>query len=91
MISIDKLGTVPNNTRMETPDLKSLLLEKARYYCQVTGKSINTAGLESVNDGKFFDRLEKGGGFTNTTFAKAMRWFDDNTPSGKITEAAHDA
>jgi hypothetical protein len=57
-------------------NLKDQLLAAAQDYC--TARRISKARLATVvvNDGKFFDRIENGGGFTIRTYEKFMAYFD---------------
>ncbi len=55
--------------------LKTTLIEAAERHCRLAG--ISKARLASivVNDGKFFDRIERGGGFTAETYERFMAHF----------------
>ncbi len=55
--------------------LKATLIEAAERHCRLAG--ISKARLASivVNDGKFFDRIERGGGFTAETYERFMAHF----------------
>ena len=55
--------------------LKATLIEAAERHCRVAG--ISKARLASivVNDGKFFDRIERGGSFTANTYERFMAHF----------------
>lgn len=55
--------------------LKATLIKAAERHCRLTG--ISKARLASivVNDGKFFDRIERGGGFTADTYERFMAHF----------------
>ena len=55
--------------------LKATLIDTAERHCRFTG--ISKARLASivVNDGKFFDRIERGGGFTADTYERFMAYF----------------
>ena len=54
---------------------KATLIDTAERHCRFTG--ISKARLASivVNDGKFFDRIERGGGFTAETYERFMAHF----------------
>ncbi len=54
---------------------KATLIDTAERHCRFTG--ISKARLASivVNDGKFFDRIERGGGFTADTYERFMSYF----------------
>lgn len=58
----------------------SKMLEKASDYCVSKGLSKSTLGRFIVNDGKFFDRIEQGGGCTMETYEKVMSWLSTNKP-----------
>lgn len=62
-------------------DLKSDLLAIADRYCDATGMSKARLATILANDGKFFDRIEAGGGFTVRRFEDSMRWLSDHWPS----------
>ena len=55
--------------------LKTSLLDAAERHCRFAG--ISKARLASivVNDGKFFDRVERGGSFTAETYERFMAYF----------------
>lgn len=59
-------------------DYRNTLLEAADKHCRATGKSRSTLANLVANDGKFFDRIERGGGCTMDTFENVMRWFSEN-------------
>ncbi|MDX2074683.1 MAG: hypothetical protein SFX19_10040 [Alphaproteobacteria bacterium] len=56
------------------------LLIAAKNYCAATGKSLATVSTFVMNDGKFFDRIESGGGCTMDTYQKVMDWLETHTP-----------
>ena len=62
-------------------DLTSSLLAVADAYCTATGMSKARLATLVANDGKFFDRVEAGGGFTVRTYESAMRWLSGNWPA----------
>ncbi len=55
--------------------LKATLIDAAERHCRLAG--ISKARLASivVNDGKFFDRIERGGSFTAKTYERFMAHF----------------
>jgi hypothetical protein len=63
-------------------DLKATLLTVATGYCSATGMSKARLATLIANDGKFFARIEGGGGFTIQTFERAMQWISDHWPEG---------
>lgn len=56
-------------------DIKQQLLSDAADFCAKTGLSKARLATIVVNDGKFFARLERGGGFTAATYEKFMAYF----------------
>ncbi len=61
-------------------DFTKNMLNAADAYCKQTGKARSTLATTIVNDGKFFDRIEAGGGCTTKTYQKVMNWFANNMP-----------
>jgi len=55
--------------------LETTLIDAAERHCRFAG--ISKARLASivVNDGKFFDRIERGGSFTAKTYERFMAYF----------------
>lgn len=49
-------------------------------YCAHAGLKPSTVGAYAVNDGKFFQRIEGGGGCTVATAEKVGHWFSENWP-----------
>lgn len=62
---------------MNTTDM----IEQAKTYSEHTGRALSTIGSYAVRDGKFFDRLQSGGGCTLKTAGRLLSWFSDNWPS----------
>lgn len=62
------------------PDLNftDTLLHAAAEYCTRTGMSRSRLATIVVNDGKFFDRIERGGGFTTKTYQRFLDFFREN-------------
>lgn len=60
--------------------LREEILDACKIYCARAKKMPSTVGNMIVNDGKFFDRIEAGGGCTMATYEKVMCWFKENTP-----------
>lgn len=54
----------------------SNLLAKANQYATQSGRALSSIGLEIVNDGKFFDRIERTGNCNVKTYQKADAWLD---------------
>lgn len=64
-------------------DYRENIIQAKNRYCEITGLAAATVATKVMNDGKFFDRVEEGKGFTMDTYEKVMRWFQDNMP-GKL-------
>ena len=62
-------------------DLKQELISAAGAYCDQAGISKARLATIVANDGKFFERIEGGGGFTVSTFERFMAYFRDNPAS----------
>lgn len=56
------------------------IMDLAETYSAHTGRKLSTLGAYTVNDGKFFDRLEGGGSCTLKTAARVVRWFSETWP-----------
>jgi len=63
-------------------DYRADLLSVARAFGQATNRSLPRVSTMVRNDGKFFDRLERGAGCTMATYEACMRWFTSNWPEG---------
>lgn len=59
-------------------DLTGELLSASAAYCARTGMSRARLATIVINDGKFFDRIERGGGLTVKTFEKFMAYFAEH-------------
>lgn len=57
------------------------ILDLAEAYAAHTGRKLSTLGAYTVNDGKFFERLNEGGGCTLKTAARVLAWFDATWPA----------
>ena len=55
--------------------LKQQLLRDAKICAEREGISLARLATKVMNDGKFFDRIERGGEFTTTTFEKFQAYF----------------
>lgn len=67
---------------METPprfprDLTTRLMARVEAYCERTGMSKARLATKVVNDGKFFDRIARGGSMTVETWERWMAWLDE--------------
>jgi hypothetical protein len=62
-------------------DLRTSLMLISKRYCDAAGISKPRLATLLVNDGKFFDRVEGGGGFTARTYERALRWFSEHWPA----------
>lgn len=56
------------------------LLELARLYAAARILSRSRIATLCRNDGKFFDRIERGGGCTVDTFLATKLWFSERWP-----------
>jgi hypothetical protein len=61
-------------------DHKADLLTIAHAFGTATNRSLARVSTMVRNDGKFFDRLERGAGCTMATYEACMQWFADNWP-----------
>lgn len=62
---------------MQATDL--LMLSEA--LAQHRNWSLSTVGFYAANDGKFFQRIQSGGGCTLRTAHRVTVWFADNWPA----------
>lgn len=62
-----------------------MLMDEVEAYCARTGMSKARLATIVVNDGKFFDRLDKGGGFTVRTFERFREYFEQHREDEKPT------
>ncbi|MFT4013006.1 MAG: hypothetical protein QM682_06310 [Paracoccus sp. (in: a-proteobacteria)] len=53
----------------------------AKTYADHSGLKLSTVAAYAVNDGKFFDRIEKGGGCTLRTAKRLIDFLADRWPS----------
>lgn len=65
-------------------NLTKKLLDAADEYCRLTGYARSTVALKVMDDGKFFDRVEEGGGVTISTYEKVMKWFADHSEDSRV-------
>lgn len=59
-------------------DYRQELLSYALDYCANNGMKISTLGRLIMNDGKFFDRIQNGGGCTFDSYLRIKSWFAAN-------------
>lgn len=59
-------------------DLTTQLMRAASEFCDRTGMSRARLATIVINDGKFFDRVERGGGLTVKTYEKFMAYFAEH-------------
>ena len=74
---VDNAGKLPLDTSMK---LKEQLLNAAQKYCDRSGMSKARLATIVVNDGKFFVRLEGGGGCTIETYERVIAYLDKHMP-----------
>jgi hypothetical protein len=62
--------------------LRGNLVKTAIAYGDAVGLKLSTLGKYCIGDSRFFDRLasKKPSGFNISTYAAAMRWFDERWP-----------
>jgi len=77
-LTVDFAVNCPQSIRM---DYRSQLLVLGRAYAEATGRSLPRVATQVRNDGKFFKRLEDGGGCTMDTYGRCIQWFADNWPT----------
>lgn len=63
-------------------DYKADLLTVARAFGNATNRSLSRVSTMVRNDGKFFDRLDRGAGCTMATYEICMQWFANHWPDG---------
>lgn len=59
-------------------DLTAHLLSAAEAHCERTGMSKARLATIVVNDGKFFERIEGGGGLTVKTYERFMAYLAEH-------------
>ncbi|WP_334193896.1 hypothetical protein [Pararhodobacter sp.] len=57
------------------------LTQLAKVLSEHKNWSLSTVAVYATNDGKFFDRLKRGGSCTLKTAARVVGWFDTNWPT----------
>ncbi|PIE16347.1 MAG: hypothetical protein CSA68_02665 [Rhodobacterales bacterium] len=65
-------------------DQKNALIALADMYAQHTNRTHWRVSYLVRGDGKFFDRLNRGGGCTLKTAQKVFQWFSDHWPDQEI-------
>lgn len=61
-------------------DFRDILIAEFTRHCEATGLAPSTVSTKAANDGKFYDSLVDGAGFTMQRYEKVMQWFKDHTP-----------
>ena len=61
------------------------LIEQIKAYCEARAISLTTFGSYAVRDGKFVERLERGGQCLPSTAARVLAYMDEN-PIAKVTQ-----
>ena len=87
IFAVDKGGRLTDNGGMQK--LTEELLTLASQYSKLTGYARATVATMVMNDGKFFDRIERGGGYTVNTYVKVKDWFSQNMPHRKNNDASN--
>lgn len=59
-------------------DLTAELLAKVDAHCARTGMSKARLATIVANDGKFFDRIARGGSLTVKTYERIIAWLDES-------------
>lgn len=70
-------------------DYKNTILKTAAEYCELSGRARSGVANSIMNDGKFFDRIEQGGGCTMDTYQRVMGWFAENMPAPPDVKDKH--
>lgn len=65
-------------------DHRQIVISAFDRHCEITGLAPATVSTQVVADGKFYDRVKRGGGFTTKTFERVMQWFKEHTPTEKL-------
>lgn len=65
------------------PTLREQLLAAAADWAARTRLSLSSLGTRAVNDGKFFDRIARGGDCSTANFEKAMAYIRRTLPPEK--------
>lgn len=68
-------------------DIRTNLLTEAERYCSERHISLSRLATIVVNDGKFFDRIGRGGDFTVRTYERFLEFFASKAPPSS-SEAA---
>ena len=58
-------------------DYRGILLGKAQAVSAKTGLALATIGTRVAKDGKFFDRISSGGGFTMDTYLNVLNGLEN--------------
>lgn len=66
-------------------DLKSELLTEADAYCETAKISRARLATLVANDGKFFDRIEGGGGLTIKMFERFKKFFEEHPAADRAS------
>lgn len=61
-------------------DYRSRLALVAKTYADATELSVARVATLACKDGKFFTRLQKGGGCTVDTYEATLQWFSNRWP-----------
>jgi hypothetical protein len=61
-------------------ELKAHMVKVGTRFSVATGLASSTVGMRVARDGRFFDRLTDGRGFTVKTYDNVLQWFSDHWP-----------
>ena len=70
----------------DAEDLRRALLTRADEYSRAARISLSDLGKKIVNQKGFFSRIGRGDNFTVETYARVMKWFDENPPPASGVE-----
>lgn len=62
-------------------ELRKQMATIAAAYAEATGVHRASAARQALKDPGFFQRMERGDGFTARTFDKLIKWFHDHWPA----------
>lgn len=60
--------------------LRSILLERAEEFCELTDTSLSNLGKTIAKDTSLFSQIRSGRNFTVALYTKVNEWLDENWP-----------